>query len=226
MKTMKENINILFGDNSERTAETVAFLRRNGCRVQCTEKNPVHIQHTAGQESFDAAVLFGDTQLLDDLRTSLKSCCEGISVIVCRPGRCDGPGLLRELRGLVCREVSMAELHSCITDILSGFCLTPKYSGYRYIRDAIKLAVTAQDVTLSISKTIYPEIAKLNGTTASAVEMGIRTALHRCIPKSDDEKKLAYFGSYALKRDWSPTNREFIYVIADKLSCEFRNRLR
>ena len=116
-------------------------------------------------------------------------------------------------------ETCRKDLHMDITRILTALCFTPKYSGYDYVREAIKLAVEQGDRCCGISKSIYPTVAKLSHTTNSAVESGIRTAIRRAWMRTDDSVKIELFGTYALCEGWIPTNSEFIFVLADRLVC-------
>lgn len=111
-------------------------------------------------------------------------------------------------------------LHNVITSILTRLCVTPRYNGYNYIREAVKLAVADAGAVKGISKQIYPDVAARLGVTASGVERSIRTAIHKAWEIADPSVKVDMFGTYALKPDWIPTNSEFIYIIADKISCE------
>lgn len=111
-------------------------------------------------------------------------------------------------------------LHNVITNILTRLCVTPRYNGYNYIREAVKLAVADAGSVKGISKQIYPEVAAELGVTASGVERSIRTAIHRAWEKAEPSVKVEIFGTDALKSEWIPTNSEFIYIIADKISCE------
>lgn len=115
------------------------------------------------------------------------------------------------------------ELHNEITKIITRLCVTPRYNGYNYIREAIKLAVGDDGGLKGISKEIYPEIARKLGVTALGVERSIRTAIHRSWEKAEASAKIEIFGTYALSRDWVPTNSEFIFIIADKISCQMKS---
>ena len=49
--------------------------------------------------------------------------------------------------------------------------------GYQYLREAIQMSVKDMDMLGSITKTLYPEIAKKYETTPSRVERAIRHAI-------------------------------------------------
>ncbi len=110
-------------------------------------------------------------------------------------------------------------LHVDITRIMRELCFTQNYSGYKYVREAIKLAVMLNGRNCGISKDIYPDIAKKMGTTATAVESGMRTAIRRAWLHTDDRVKLELFGTFALEKGWVPSNSEFVFMLADRLLC-------
>lgn len=116
-------------------------------------------------------------------------------------------------------------LHGEITQILSRLCVTPNYNGYAYIREAIKIAVCDNNIVKGISKQIYPEISRRLGVTQSGVERSMRTAIHRSWEKVKMSDRLDIFGTYAMQTDWIPTNSEYIFIIADKLSCKMKSAL-
>lgn len=109
------------------------------------------------------------------------------------------------------------KLHTDVTQMLTGLCFTPNYSGFNYVREAIKLAATMVGEMPGISKGIYPAVAKQTGATVAAVESGMRTAIRRAWVRSDMGSKMKAFGTYALNEQWVPTNSEFVFVLADKL---------
>lgn len=92
--------------------------------------------------------------------------------------------------------------------------------GYHYLRDAIIMCVNDMDMLNSITKILYPEIAKKHQTTASRVERAIRHAIevawNRCNPKSVEE----LFGYTINSCKGKPTNSEFIAMISDRIRLE------
>lgn len=116
-------------------------------------------------------------------------------------------------------------LHNLITGILNKLCVSPRYTGYNYIREAVKLAALGEGAVKGVSKQIYPDVASKLGVTASGVERNIRTAIHKAWEKADPFVKVEMFGTYALTEDWVPTNSEFIYIIAEKINCEMKKAL-
>lgn len=116
------------------------------------------------------------------------------------------------------KKFSEDELYMDITRILTALCFKKKYTGYRYVRDAVRFAVQ-QEQCGGISKHIYPLIAKQNGISSAAVESGIRSAIHKAWKLSDSSTKQELFGVYGQPEQRTPSNSEFVYTIADKLAC-------
>lgn len=54
------------------------------------------------------------------------------------------------------------------------------YRGYRYLCYAVSLCLQDEEYLLSISKLLYPKIAKEFNTTLSSVERDIRTVIQVC----------------------------------------------
>lgn len=97
-----------------------------------------------------------------------------------------------------------------------GFLST--YSGTPCIR-AIMNAICFSKLrcTDSMSKVIYPYIAKRNAVTPESVERNIRTAIKNCWDSSDISVREKYFGKSFCKIISRPTNREFITVLGEYL---------
>ena len=89
--------------------------------------------------------------------------------------------------------------------------------GYRFLRDAIKLAYDNPDIMNSITKELYPTVAKMHATTASKVERAIRHAIEVAWNKGKIENINNLFGVKVYSSTDKPTNGEFIALVADKL---------
>ena len=64
-----------------------------------------------------------------------------------------------------------------VTDILHQIGVPAHIKGYQFLRDAILLTMNEPEYINAVTKRLYPEIAKKNGTTASRVERAIRHAI-------------------------------------------------
>ena len=97
-------------------------------------------------------------------------------------------------------------------------CIRDSIKGYQFLRDAILLTMNEPEYINAVTKRLYPEIAKKNGTTASRVERAIRHAIEVAWDRGDLETLQRFFGYTVSNIKGKPTNSEFIAMIADCLS--------
>ncbi|MGN1095440.1 MAG: sporulation initiation factor Spo0A C-terminal domain-containing protein, partial [Eubacteriales bacterium] len=69
----------------------------------------------------------------------------------------------------------------------------------------------------SVTKILYPTVAKKYQTTASRVERAIRHAIEVAWDRGDIDTLNSYFGYTIQNERGKPTNSEFIAMIADNL---------
>ena len=96
--------------------------------------------------------------------------------------------------------------------------------GYQYLRDAIILSVNDMEMLNSITKILYPTIAKRHQTTPSRVERAIRHAIEVAWSRGKMDTIDQLFGYTVSNGKGKPTNSEFIALIADKIRLEYKNR--
>ncbi len=111
-----------------------------------------------------------------------------------------------------------------VTEILHQVGVPAHIKGYQFLRDAILLAVEDHEYINAVTKRLYPEIAKRNGTTASRVERAIRHAIEVAWDRGDVDTLNGYFGYTIHSLRGKPTNSEFIAMIADKIRLDKRRR--
>ena len=109
-----------------------------------------------------------------------------------------------------------------VTEIIHQIGVPAHIKGYQYLRDAILMAIEDDDIINAVTKRLYPQIAKQNGTTASRVERAIRHAIEVAWDRGDLETLQKYFGYTVSNAKGKPTNSEFIAMIADRLVLEQR----
>lgn len=107
-----------------------------------------------------------------------------------------------------------------VTEILHQIGVPAHIKGYQFLRDAILMTMENQDYINSVTKRLYPEIAKRNGTTASRVERAIRHAIEVAWDRGDVDTLNSYFGYTIHNLRGKPTNSEFIAMIADKMRLD------
>jgi len=89
--------------------------------------------------------------------------------------------------------------------------------GYHYIRAAVLMAVEDMEVVSSVTKLLYPDIAKQYKTTGQKVERAIRNAIEVSWQRGNMSAMEEIFGFSASTGKGRPTNSEYIARLADEL---------
>lgn len=114
------------------------------------------------------------------------------------------------------------DLEFVISEIMHQIGVPAHIKGYQYLREAIILSVNSNEMMSSVTKVLYPTVAKTFKTTASRVERAIRHAIEVAWDRGDVDVLSSYFG-YTIQNDrGKPTNSEFIAMISDKLKLQMR----
>lgn len=114
-------------------------------------------------------------------------------------------------------------IETMVTNVIHEIGVPAHIKGYQYLRQAIIFAVEDMDVINAITKVLYPQVAKVFGTTPSRVERAIRHAIEVAWDRGDLEILQKYFGYTVSTAKGKPTNSEFIALIADKLQLQMKN---
>ena len=115
-----------------------------------------------------------------------------------------------------------SNLEVVITDIIHQIGVPAHIKGYHYLREAIIMAVNDIEIMNSVTKCLYPSVAKKHGTTSSRVERAIRHAIEVAWDRGDVDLLNSYFGYTIHSSKGKPTNSEFIALIADKLRVNMK----
>ncbi|RKL64918.1 sporulation transcription factor Spo0A [Salipaludibacillus neizhouensis] len=118
------------------------------------------------------------------------------------------------------REYKPMNLDASITSIIHEIGVPAHIKGYMYLREAITRVYKDIELLGSITKVLYPEIAKHFNTTASRVERAIRHAIEVAWSRGNIESISKMFGYTVSVSKSKPTNSEFIAMVADKLRIE------
>ncbi|MBR6657243.1 MAG: sporulation transcription factor Spo0A [Oscillospiraceae bacterium] len=118
---------------------------------------------------------------------------------------------------------SSSNLEVVITDIIHQIGVPAHIKGYHYLREAIMMAVNDIEIMNSVTKCLYPSVAKKHGTTSSRVERAIRHAIEVAWDRGDVDLLNSYFGYTIHSGKGKPTNSEFISLIADKLQLQLKS---
>ncbi|MDO4364369.1 MAG: sporulation initiation factor Spo0A C-terminal domain-containing protein, partial [Clostridia bacterium] len=79
------------------------------------------------------------------------------------------------------------------------------------------LSINDDEMLESVTKLLYPTIAKMYSTTSSRVERAIRHAIEVAWNRGDVDVLSSYFGYTIQSNRGKPTNSEFIAMIADRI---------
>ncbi|WP_229671713.1 sporulation transcription factor Spo0A, partial [Lentibacillus kapialis] len=108
------------------------------------------------------------------------------------------------------------------TNIIHEIGVPAHIKGYMYLREAITMVYNDIELLGSITKALYPDIAKKFNTTASRVERAIRHAIEVAWSRGNVESISALFGYTVNISKAKPTNSEFIAMVADRLRLEHK----
>lgn len=114
------------------------------------------------------------------------------------------------------------DIESQITRIIHQIGVPAHIKGYQYLRTAILLTVRDSDMINSVTKILYPSVAKKYSTTTSRVERAIRHAIEVAWDRGDVDTLNSYFGYTIQNNRGKPTNSEFIAMIADNLRLKYK----
>lgn len=115
-------------------------------------------------------------------------------------------------------------LERYITRIMLDLGVPAHLKGYHYIREAIILSEEDMEVVSSVTKLLYPEIAKTYKTTSQKVERAIRNAIEVSWVRGNTETMEELFGYSSADGKSRPTNSEYIARIADKIRLDLRTQ--
>ena len=115
------------------------------------------------------------------------------------------------------------DLEKDVTDMIHEIGVPDHIKGYQYLREAIMMSVEDNNMLSSITKILYPTIAKRYQTTPSRVERAIRHAIEVAWSRGKMETLDALFGYTVNTGKGKPTNSEFIALIADRIRLKYRN---
>ena len=96
-----------------------------------------------------------------------------------------------------------------------------RQKGYRYLREAVWIAYQEPEVLGSVTKRLYPEVAKRFNTTDKQVERAIRNTIETAWTKGEPETLKTFFKDIYGDGTIRPTNTEVI----KEMVGSFRNTM-
>lgn len=109
-----------------------------------------------------------------------------------------------------------------VSEIMHQIGVPAHIKGYQYLREAILLTINDGEMMSSVTKILYPSVAKRYSTTSSRVERAIRHAIEVAWDRGDVDVLNSYFGYTIQSERGKPTNSEFIAMISDKLRLQLK----
>lgn len=114
------------------------------------------------------------------------------------------------------------DIETQVTKIIHQIGVPAHIKGYQYLRTAILMTISDNDIINSVTKVLYPSVAKKYSTTTSRVERAIRHAIEVAWDRGDIDTLNSYFGYTIQNNRGKPTNSEFIAMIADNLRLKYK----
>ena len=114
------------------------------------------------------------------------------------------------------------EIETQVTKIIHQIGIPAHIKGYQYLRTAIMMTINDNEIINSVTKVLYPSVAKRYQTTTSRVERAIRHAIEVAWDRGDVDTLNSYFGYTIQNNRGKPTNSEFIAMIADNLRLKYK----
>ncbi len=154
-------------------------------------------------------------RMLEDLLTNNKE----FQIMITVPSKENG------VSDKIQQETEVKRVHDLekdVTDMIHEIGVPAHIKGYQYLREAIMMSVEDTEMLNSITKILYPTIAKKFQTTPSRVERAIRHAIEVAWSRGRMETLDALFGYTINTGKGKPTNSEFIALIADRIRLSYR----
>ena len=117
-------------------------------------------------------------------------------------------------------------LEITVTDVIHQLGVPAHIKGYHYLRTAILASIENTELLESVTKLLYPYVAKEFSTTSSRVERAIRHAIEIAWDRGNLDTLNSFFGYTVNTCKGKPTNSEFIALITDKLRLQHKNSIR
>ena len=111
--------------------------------------------------------------------------------------------------------ISPRELEKMISDFMLELGIPAHLRGYQFLRSAVGMCVEDMELVGSVTKLLYPDLAKMYQTTDTKIERAIRNAIEVSWERGNSDLFEELFG-YANTVEYTrPTNSEYIAVVAD-----------
>lgn len=110
-----------------------------------------------------------------------------------------------------------------VTETLRYFGVSTSIKGYKYIREAIMQAFYDDEMLESVTKCLYPTVAKTFDTTPFRVERAIRHAIENVFIKGNIDALNETFKHVIDRNKGKLTNSDFISLLVDDLQLKAKH---
>lgn len=111
--------------------------------------------------------------------------------------------------------ISTRELERTISNFMLELGIPAHLRGYQFLRSAVEMCVEDMELVGSVTKLLYPDLAKLYQTTDTKIERAIRNAIEVSWDRGNSDLFEELFGYSNTMEYTRPTNSEYIAVVAD-----------
>lgn len=105
-----------------------------------------------------------------------------------------------------------------VSNMLLALGISTRHDGFRYLQTAVLLY--ARDSMQSVTKSLYPAVAKAHNSNPQSVERGIRTAIGSAWSRRDESAWRRYLPIGRGGIVPRPTNTEFISHLAERIGMQ------
>ena len=121
---------------------------------------------------------------------------------------------------MIKEKITEAQILRYVSEFMLELGVPAHLKGYYYLREAIVLTAADMELVGSVTKLLYPSIARRNRISIQRVERAIRNAIEVSWERGNPavfEELFGYSGAAGAAR---PTNSEYIARIADKIQMD------
>lgn len=117
--------------------------------------------------------------------------------------------------------LSRQELEQAISGFMLELGVPAHLRGYQYLRSAVEMCAEDMELVGSVTKLLYPDLARMYHTTDQKIERAIRNAIEVSWERGNSELFERLFG-YSNSNEYSrPTNSEYIATVADYIRLTY-----
>ncbi len=117
-------------------------------------------------------------------------------------------------------QVTEAQMERFVSELMLELGVPAHLRGYYYLRDAIVRTVQDMELVGSVTKLLYPGIARSSHTNVQRVERAIRNAIEVSWERGNPAVFEELFGYSSASGAPRPTNSEYIARIADRIHMD------